>query len=100
MVILFLYYSAENLSFYVDVNNFYLVDDDKVEETAKGIISKYVENGSLFEINIDHKTRSALLKSDKYSKNMFDDALVSTISFKIDYINLFQKKKREKLWLC
>ena len=68
--------SAENLSFYVDVSKLARISDAEVESTAKGIVDKYIKEGSLFEVNIDHKTRDAILKSAEFNRNMFDTALV------------------------
>merc|ERR1712137_141859 len=68
-------YCAENLSFYVDVKKLSRISSEEVEATAKGIITKYIKQGSLFEINIDHKTRHRILECDKYTRSMFDTAL-------------------------
>ena len=72
--------SAENLSFYVDVKNLEKVDDSEVDETAKGIISKYIATDSPFEINIDHKTRTKVLESE-HSRTMFVGAIVCTVNY-------------------
>ena len=88
-------YSAENLSFYMDVKKLQRIGDSEVEAFVKDILAKYVKEGSFFEINIDSDTRKALLKRPRkgkdYKRNMFDQAMVGChyIFFFKYYIDFF-----------
>ncbi|KAJ5068655.1 electron carrier/ protein disulfide oxidoreductase [Anaeramoeba ignava] len=71
--------NQENLLFYLEVSEFEKLknDKDKMEKIGKHIFEKYVKPGSLFEINIESKTRKTIITSVKngsFNPNLFQEA--------------------------
>ena len=70
-------FSAENLSFYVDAMKLQRIPEEEVPTAAKSIVSKYIKAGSLYEVNIDSKTRKQIMETTEYHRDMFASAYVS-----------------------
>ncbi|KAJ3442156.1 electron carrier/ protein disulfide oxidoreductase [Anaeramoeba flamelloides] len=71
--------SQENLLFYLDVKKFTNTyhTNKNVYQTANKIYKTYIKNGSIFEVNIDYKSRETLEKlitEKKISFDMFNHA--------------------------
>jgi len=70
---------SENLFFYADVEDFRTVaDNGELEHEAEKIFEKFIKDGALNQINLDHETRQNIahaVRSRRYHKEMFDAAL-------------------------
>ncbi|KAJ5074232.1 electron carrier/ protein disulfide oxidoreductase [Anaeramoeba ignava] len=71
-------WNQENIMFYLQVDKFRKnIDQDSLEIPAKGIYEKFIKPGSLFEINIDSKSRDQIInmiENNNFEIDMFNDA--------------------------
>ncbi|KAJ5078834.1 electron carrier/ protein disulfide oxidoreductase [Anaeramoeba ignava] len=71
-------YNQENIMFYLEILDFQKqTDNNKLERQARNIYEKFVKTNSIFEINIDSKTRNEIsekVEKKEFSREMFDRA--------------------------
>ncbi|KAJ3451733.1 electron carrier/ protein disulfide oxidoreductase [Anaeramoeba flamelloides] len=89
-------FNQENIMFWQDVKSFkqHCITKKQISKTAKQIISKFIQNESLFEINIDYECRTQILdqlEKKDFSIDMFDQA--HEIVFNHLYLNSFDNFK-------
>ncbi|KAJ5080365.1 electron carrier/ protein disulfide oxidoreductase [Anaeramoeba ignava] len=92
--------NSENLAFYLEVQDFKKITTIKeLGERAVPIFEKFIKPESLFEINIDSKSRddiTQMITNSQYSHTMFDEA--KDIVIKHMTFNSFEPFKNTELY--
>ncbi|KAJ5069702.1 electron carrier/ protein disulfide oxidoreductase [Anaeramoeba ignava] len=92
--------NQENIMFYMDAIEYRKIRSQKTRQrTAKAIYEKYIKPESLFEINIDFRTRNEiiqLVESDQISIEIFDKAQEVVLTLMEQ--NSFEPFKQSKLY--